>query len=35
MKWHRTDFEDDIDKPFLFGGMMEGKNGTWYDARTE
>ena len=35
MKWHRTDFEDDIDKIIMIGGVMDGKAGTWYDARAE
>jgi len=28
MKWHRTDFEDDIDKIIWIGGVMGGKTGT-------
>jgi len=35
LKWHRTDFEDDIDHIILFGAVMDGKSATWYDARAE
>jgi hypothetical protein len=35
MKWHCTDFEDDIDKINWIEGVMDGKTGTWYDARAE
>jgi len=35
MKWHNTPYEDDIDKIILIGGVMDGKTGTWYDARAE
>jgi len=27
-KWYRTDFEDDINKIILIGGVMDGKAGT-------
>jgi len=33
MKWHCTDFKDDIDKILWIGGVMDGKAVTWYDAR--
>lgn len=35
MKWHHTDFADDIDKIIWIGAVMDGKAGTWYDARAE
>jgi hypothetical protein len=35
MKWHHTDFKDDIDKIIWIRGVMDGKAGTWYNARAE
>jgi hypothetical protein len=35
MKWHHTNFKDDINKIILITGEMDGKAGTWYDAKAE
>jgi hypothetical protein len=35
IKWHRTNFKDDIDKIIWIRGVMDGKAGTWYDRRAE
>jgi len=35
MKWHFTDFKDDIDKIIWIGGVMDENTGTWYDARAQ
>jgi hypothetical protein len=35
MKWHRTDFKGDINKIICIGGVIDGKAGTWYDAKAE
>jgi len=35
IQWHCTDFEDDTDKIIEIGGVMDGKAGTWYNARAE
>jgi len=35
MKWHPTDFEDDIEKIIWIAGVINGPARTWYDARAE
>jgi len=35
LKWHGSDFEDDIDKVIWIGVDMDGHAGTRYKARAE